>query len=121
MKKEVKTSTPIGPFSQGIIYKDLVFTSGQIGLNPETGEIPVGIKEQTLQVLHNLKAVLIEAGSSPEKVLKCTIFLKNMSDMPAVNELYANFFPAPFPARSGIEVARLPKDVLVEIEAIAHI
>lgn len=123
MKKEILTQqapSPIGPYSQAIAVGSLIFCSGQIALHPETGEI-VGagdVEAQTRQVMKNIGAVLKEAGASFEQVVKTTIFLKSMSDFPKVNGLYGEFFKAPFPARSTVEVARLPKDVLVEIEVI---
>ena len=126
MRKIVATKAApaaIGPYSQGNIFGNLIFTSGQIALDPETGAI-VGttIEEQTEQVLKNLGAILEEAGSSMQKVLKTTVFIKNMNDFAAMNAVYAKFFTeGSFPSRSAVEVARLPKDVLVEIETIAYI
>ncbi|KUO63183.1 MAG: reactive intermediate/imine deaminase [Gracilibacter sp. BRH_c7a] len=112
----------LGPYSPSIVYDSLVFCSGQIGVDPITGTVVEGgIEAQTKQVLLNLTAVLEQAGSSIEKVLKTTVFLKDMNDFAVVNTLYGNFFNIKFPARSCIEVSRLPKDVLVEIELIAHI
>ena len=122
MKKSVSTNNApqaIGPYSQGISFGDLIFTSGQIPVNPAASEIPAGIKEQTKQVLSNISSVLA-AGSSMDKVLKTVVFIKDMNDFTAMNEVYASFFKEPFPARTTVEVARLPKDVLVEIEAIAY-
>ncbi|KXN85727.1 hypothetical protein AN958_10910 [Leucoagaricus sp. SymC.cos] len=111
----------IGPYSQAIKVGSLVFCSGCIPLNPETMEIVPGrIEEQTQQALTNLKAVVEASGSELGKVVKTTVFLKNMSDFIAVNGIYANFFGDHKPARSAVEVARLPKDVLVEIEAIVR-
>jgi len=109
----------IGPYSQGVIAGNLVFTAGQIALNPSTGE-PVGkdIKEQTKQVLENLKAILEAAGSNLSNVIKTTVYLKDMNEFVAMNEVYAEFFSANPPVRSTVEVARLPKDVRVEIEAV---
>jgi len=109
----------IGPYSQGVIAGNLVFTAGQIALNPTTGE-PVGkdIKEQTKQVLENLKAILEAAGSNLSNVIKTTVYLKDMNEFAAMNEVYAEFFSANPPVRSTVEVARLPKDVRVEIEAV---
>lgn len=123
MKLYVETkSAPaaIGPYSQGIVGSDLVFVSGQLPVNPETGKIPDGIEAQTVQSLTNLKAVLESADSGMEKVYKTTVFLKNMDDFAAMNAMYeAAFAGAVFPARSAVEVACLPKGALVEIEAIA--
>ena len=114
----------IGPYSQAISSGDYVYTSGQIPLDPATNQIvPGGIQEQTVRVLENLKAVLAAAGSGLEQVVKTTVFLKDMGDFVGMNEIYARYL-APdgvaAPARSTVEVARLPKDVLVEIEVIAH-
>lgn len=123
MKKEVKTDKApkaIGPYSQGIIANGLVFASGQIAINPQTGELNTGgIEEQTRLVLNNMKAVLEAAGSSLDKVIKCTVFLDDMNNFTLMNGVYGDFFTAPYPARAAVEVARLPKDVKVEIEAIA--
>lgn len=122
-RKVILTSNapePIGPYSQAIQANGFIFCSGQIPLDPKTGQVPVtDIEGQTHRVLENLKAVLEAGGSSLQKVVKTTIFLKNMSDFPKVNQVYAAFFREMAPARSTIEVARLPRDVLVEIEAIA--
>lgn len=114
----------IGPYSQAIEIADFVYTSGQVALDPSTGQlVPGGITEQTTQVLENLKAVLTEAGCHLYDVVKTTVFLKDMNDFAAMNEVYARYF-APDgivpPARSTVEVARLPKDALVEIEVIAR-
>ncbi|MEI7884002.1 MAG: RidA family protein [Clostridia bacterium] len=114
----MKAPAAIGPYSQGMIINDLVFTSGQIPYTPD-GIIENDVKAQTIQSLLNLKAVLEAAGSSLAKVIKTTVFIKDMNDFPKINEVYASFFEEPFPARSCIEAARLPKDVQVEIEAIA--
>jgi 2-iminobutanoate/2-iminopropanoate deaminase len=114
----------IGPYSQAISSGDYVYTSGQIPLDPATNQVvPGGIQEQTVRVLENLKAVLAEAGTGLEHVVKTTVFLKNMADFAGMNEIYARYMApdeVPPPARSTVEVARLPKDVLVEIEVIAH-
>lgn len=126
MRKIVATKAApaaIGPYSQGNIFGNLIFTSGQIPLDPETGAI-VGttIEEQTEQALKNVKAILEDAGSSMQNVLKTTVFLKNIGDFAAMNAVYAKFFTeGAFPSRSAVEVARLPKDVLVEIETIAYL
>ncbi len=123
MKQEVKTEKApkaIGPYSQGIIANGFVFASGQIPLDPATGELNTGtIEEQTRLVLKNLGAVLEAAGSSYDKAVKCTVFLQDMNDFSRMNQVYAEFFKAPFPARAAVQVARLPRDVKVEIEAIA--
>jgi len=112
----------IGPYSQAIRVGDMLFTSGQIALNPETGLLSGGITEQTTRVLENLKAVLAAAGLDFKDVVKTTVFLKSMGDFAAMNEVYATYFAAPGaipPARSTVQVAALPKDALVEIELIA--
>ncbi len=115
-----KAPAAIGPYSQAIKCGDYVFTSGQIPIDPETGELVTGgIKEQAQQVIKNLEAVLEAAGSSLQKVIKTTVFIKDMNEFSVLNEVYSEFFSSSLPARSTIEVARLPKDVLVEIEAIA--
>lgn len=125
MKSIVSTTNApaaIGPYSQAVKIGNFVFTSGQIPINPATGQVITGsVEEQAKLVLNNLKAVLEAAGSSLDKVVKTTVFIKDMNDFAAVNTVYATFFPAEAPARSCVEVARLPKDVLVEIEAIAHL
>jgi len=110
----------IGPYSQAIKAAGLIFTSGQIAIDPATSQIVAGdVSAQTERVLKNLSAILQASGSSMEKVLRCTVFLKNMSDFAAMNEVYGRHFEQAPPARSTVEVARLPKDVLVEIDAIA--
>jgi 2-iminobutanoate/2-iminopropanoate deaminase len=110
----------IGPYSQAITANGLVFCAGQTPIDPATGNLaPGGIEEQTHQVLKNLGAVLQAAGSGFDRVVKTTVFLKNMNDFAAMNAIYATYFTAPPPARSTVEVARLPKDCIVEIECIA--
>ena len=111
----------LGPYSQGIGLGDLVFVSGQIPLDPATGAFPEGIAAQTHQALRNVAAVLAAAGSSLDGVLKTTVFLKDMNDFAVMNAVYAGYFTAAPPARSTIEVARLPRDAMVEIEAIAMV
>lgn len=112
----------IGPYSQAIVYNGIAYLSGQIPLDPATGEIVAGgIEEQTEQVLKNLGAVLAACGSSYEKVLKTTIFVKDMGDFAKVNGIYAKYFAVNPPARATVEAARLPRDVKVEIEAIAAV
>lgn len=108
-----------GPYSQGVGFGDLVFVSGQLPIDLSTGELAEGIEAQTRASLANLEAVLAAGGASFASVLKTTVFLKNMDDFAAMNAIYATAFPASSPARSTIEVARLPKGALVEIEAIA--
>jgi len=123
MKTIVSTNNApaaIGPYSQAIKIGNLLFTAGQIAINPKTSQVEeTTIEGQTKQVLLNLKAILEAGGSSLNKVAKTTVFLKNMNDFVAMNGVYAEFFTDAPPARSSIEVARLPKDVLVEIECIA--
>ncbi|CEG66530.1 Putative Endoribonuclease L-PSP [Rhizopus microsporus] len=110
----------LGPYSHAVKVNNLVYTSGQIALDPATGDIVKGgIKEQTEQVLKNLETVLKASGSSLDKVVKTTVFLKDMNDFVAMNEVYGYFFSDHKPARSAVQVARLPKDVDVEIECIA--
>jgi len=111
----------IGPYCQATKFGELIFTSGQIPLEPKSMEIVEGgITEQTEQVMKNLFAVLEEAGATGETVIKTTCFIKDMNDFVAFNEVYAKYFSASAPSRSCVEVARLPKDVLVEVEAIAY-
>jgi 2-iminobutanoate/2-iminopropanoate deaminase len=123
--KQVSTKNApaaIGPYSQGIIANGFVFCSGQIPANPETGELVKGsITEQTRQSLANVKGVIEAAGSSMNKVAKVTVFLKDMNDFAEMNAEYSKWFSNPPPARAAVEVARLPKDVGVEIEAIAKL
>ncbi|KYG33295.1 RidA family protein [Alkalihalobacillus trypoxylicola] len=109
----------IGPYSQAMIVNNMVYSSGQIPLTSDGDLVNGTVEEQTHQVFKNLKAVLKEAGSSLEKVVKATVFIKNMDDFPAINEVYGQYFSEHKPARSCVEVARLPKDVLIEIEVIA--
>ena len=110
----------IGPYSQAIEANGLVITSGQLPIDPATGEFaPGGIKEQTRQSLTNAKAILEEAGISMANVMKTTVFLSDMNNFAAMNEVYAEFFSEPFPARSAIAVKTLPKNALVEVECIA--
>lgn len=115
-----KAPKAIGPYSQAIEANGLVITSGQLPIDPATGEFaPGGIKEQTRQSLTNAKATLEEAGISLANVMKTTVFLSDMNDFAAMNEVYAEFFNEPFPARSAIAVKTLPKNALVEVECIA--
>lgn len=121
--KEIKTDKApgaIGPYSQAIVAGTLVFASGQLGLDPSTGTFaPGGAAEQARQALMNAQAVLKAAGATMEKVAKTTVFLADMADFVAVNEVYAEFFRAPFPARSAVAVRQLPKGALVEVECVA--
>jgi 2-iminobutanoate/2-iminopropanoate deaminase len=112
----------IGPYSQAVKHNGLVFCSGQIPLDPATGQVVEGgIAEQTARVLDNLKGVLEAAGASLDSVVKTTVFVKDLSEFAAINAVYAKYFGTLAPARSTVEVARLPKDVKVEIEAIAFV
>ena len=117
-----KAPAAIGPYVQGVNLGQMVITSGQLPINPETGEMPADVAEQTLQSLKNGLAIVEEAGLAAKNIKKTTVFVKDLSDFARVNEVYGKFFEdnnAPFPARSCVEVARLPKDALVEIEMIA--
>lgn len=122
MKKQIATTAApgaIGPYSQAIDTGSFLFASGQIPLDPATGNIPEGIEAQTRQVISNIKAILAEAGLTLDNVVKTTVFLADMSFFVPMNEVYASEFTAPFPARSAVAVKELPKQVLVEIEVIA--
>lgn len=123
MKQEVKTDRApkaIGPYSQAVVAGGFVFCSGQIAIDPATGELSTGsIEDQTRLVLTNLGAVLEAAGSSFDGVVKATVFLQDMNEFSRMNQVYAEFFKMPFPARAAVQVARLPRDVKIEIEAIA--
>ena len=121
--KEIKTTKApgaIGPYSQAIEVNGLVYPSGQIGIDPATGAIVEGVEAQAHQVCKNLTELLKAAGTSMDNVVKTTVFIKDMNDFGTVNGIYAQYFTEPYPARSCVEVARLPKDVLVEIEVIAE-
>lgn len=116
-----KAPKAIGPYSQAVLMGDLLFVSGQVPLDPETMTIVSDdVKLQTHQVLKNLQAILNEAGMSLENVVKTTVYIKDLNDFAAINEVYAEYFTTNKPARACVEVARLPKDVKVEIELIAH-
>ena len=123
MKKVISTDlapAAIGPYAQAVVVDGLVITSGQLPINPATGAFPEGIAEQTKQSLENVKAILAEAGIGMDRIVKTTVFLSDMNNFGAMNEVYATFFgEGGYPARSAVEVARLPKDALVEIEVIA--
>ncbi len=117
-----KAPAAVGPYSQAVIAGNLVFCAGQIPLDPATGNIvPGGIEEQARRVLENIKGVLAGAGTSLGRVVKATVFLKDMNDFSGMNKIYAEYFSANFPARSTLQVARIPKDALVEIEVVAEI
>ncbi|GAA7643766.1 RidA family protein [Helicobacter pylori] len=110
----------IGPYSQAIVTNDLVFVSGQLGIDASTGEFKgADIHSQTTQSMENIKAILKEAGLGMDSVVKTTILLKSLDDFAVVNEIYGSYFTEPYPARATFQVAKLPKDALVEIEAIA--
>ncbi len=110
----------IGPYSQAVKAGGFVFTAGQVALDPATGQVvPGDVAAQTERVMKNLAAILHAAGSGMDKVVRCGVFLKSMNDFVAMNEVYGRYFPSAPPARSTVEVARLPKDVLVEIDVIA--
>lgn len=122
MKQPIATTNApgaIGPYSQAIDAGPFLFISGQIPVDPATGDIPQGIAPQTAQSIANIKAILAEAGLSVDNVVKTTVFLADMNDFGAMNAVYAENFTAPFPARSAVAVKELPKQVLVEIEVIA--
>lgn len=125
MKEIIETTTapePVGPYNQAVIAGSLVFTAGQIAMDPKTGTLEKSdIKVQTSRVIKNLEAVLKAAGTDLSQVIKTTVFLKNMDDFAQMNEVYGQFFQKDSPARSAVEVARLPKDVLIEIECVALI
>ena len=114
-----KAPAAIGPYSQASEVNGIVYTSGQIPVNPATGQIPEGAAAQAQQAFTNVTNLLAAAGTSMENVIKTTVFIKNMDDFAIINEVYAKYFPSPYPSRSCVEVARLPKDVLLEVEAIA--
>ena len=121
MVNMINTKLPgaIGPYSQGVEINGFLYTSGQIAMDPETGEMAEGIEAQTKGVLQNLKAVLEEAGYLLSDVIKATVFLKNMDDFSKMNGVYETFFTDKYPARIAVEVSRLPKEALVEIDMIA--
>ncbi|MDR2488395.1 MAG: RidA family protein [Desulfovibrio sp.] len=116
-----KAPAAIGPYSQGIVAGSLIFVSGQLPLHPVSGAMSADPASQARQSMENVKAVLEGAGSGLDKVVKVTIFLRDLEHFAVVNEVYAGFFPGSFPARSCVQAARLPKDALLEIEAIAAI
>ena len=114
-----KAPKAVGPYSQGIAVGDFIFTSGQLPLDPVSNTMPEGIEAQAKQSLDNVKAVVEAGGSDMGKVVKVTIFLKDLNDFSKVNEIYATYFSKDFPARSCVQVARIPRDALIEIEAVA--
>lgn len=123
-KKAIKTNkapAAIGPYSQGVVVGDLLYTSGQLPIDMTTGVMPPTIEEQTKAALGNIKAILEEKGLTMDDVFKVMIFLDDMEEFSAMNEVYKTFFNEPFPSRSCVEVARIPKDAKIEIEAIAKV
>ena len=119
--KTDKAPGALGPYSQAIKINGMVYTSGQLGITPETGEMPEDLASQAHQAFKNLKAVLEAAGTNMENVVKTMVFLSDMNDFVPVNDIYKQYFTNDYPARSAVEVARLPKDAKLEIEAIAYI
>ena len=122
MKVEIESGNApkaIGPYSQAVLVDDTLYVSGNIPVNPATGDVADGIVNQSKQVFENMKAVLNEAGMGFENVVKTTAFLTDLSNFATFNEIYASYFVAPYPARSCVEVSKLPKNVLVEVECIA--
>ena len=122
MKKEISTKNApaaIGPYSQAIEVNGMIYTSGMIPINPQTGELVTGsVEEQAEQAFGNLKALVEASGSSMDKVVKTVVFIQNMDDFAKINAIYEKYFTEPYPARSCVEVARLPKDVALEVEAV---
>lgn len=121
-KKRIKTDQSpgaIGPYNQGIVAGGFLFTSGQLPIHPETGHVPETIEEQTVQVLDNLKAIVEEAGCTMAHVVKCTVYLQNMDDFEVMNSVYASYFEGIAPARATVEVSKMAKNALVEIDAVA--
>lgn len=114
-----KASAAIGPYSQAVEVNGFIYASGQIPIIPETGELALGIEAQTKQALTNVKSIMEAAGLTMANIIKTSVFIKDMNDFGKINEIYATFFDGSYPARSCVEVARLPKDVLIEVEVIA--
>ena len=124
MKSTISTNNApgaIGPYSQAVKMGDFLFVSGQLPINPSTNEMPESVAEQTKQSLENVKAILEAAGSDLQHVVKTTVFLKDMNTFTQMNEVYQSYFTENYPARSAVEISRLPKDALVEIEVIAGV
>lgn len=123
MKQIIETKNapaPIGPYNQAVLLENTLYISGQIAINPQTGNIDTSsVEVETKQVMENLKAILVEAGMDFSNVVKCSIFISDMNNFSKINEVYGNYFTKEFPARETVQVARLPKDVNVEISAIA--
>ncbi|MBP1970950.1 2-iminobutanoate/2-iminopropanoate deaminase [Virgibacillus natechei] len=123
MVKEIFTENApaaLGPYSQAIQAGDFIYVSGQIGINPATSEVVEGIEKQTEQVMKNLKTILTEAGTDFSQVVKFTIYLSSMDDFATVNDIYGAYLSEPYPARATVEVSRLPKDLLVEMDAVVY-
>ena len=123
-KKIIKTNNApeaIGPYSQGVVIGNLLFTSGQIPIDINSGTVPSTIKEQTITALNNVKGVVEAAGLKMSDIIKMTVFITDMNNFAEINEIYKTYFESDFPARSCVEVSRLPKDVMIEIEAIASL
>ncbi|ALX49780.1 RidA family protein [Lentibacillus amyloliquefaciens] len=123
MRKEIFTENApeaIGPYSQAIEAGDFIYISGQIGINPETGEVAEGIEAQTNQVMHNLQAILTEAGTDVSQVVKFTIYIDSMDNFATVNDIYGGYLSKPYPARATVEVSKLPKNVLIEMDAVVY-
>lgn len=121
-KKRIETDQSpgaIGPYNQGIVAGGFLFTSGQLPIHPGTGYVPDSIEEQTVQVLDNLKAIVEEAGSTMDDVVKCTVYLQSMDDFEVMNNVYASYFLGVAPARATVEVSKMAKNALVEIDAVA--
>jgi 2-iminobutanoate/2-iminopropanoate deaminase len=114
-----KAPAAIGPYNQGTVANGVLYTSGQLPINPVTGEVPATIEEQTVQVLENLKAIIEAAGSSMDKVLKCTVYIVDFNDFAVMNSIYSTYFPANPPARATVGISKLAKNALVEIDAVA--
>ena len=123
MKKTIvsteKSPPAVGPYNQGIIAGGFLYTSGQLPINPDSGQVCSSIEGQTAQVLENLKAIIEAAGSTMEKVVKCTVYLQNFSDFEEMNKIYSTYFPFNSPARATVEVSKMAKNALVEIDAVA--
>lgn len=123
-KRQISSSNApaaIGPYSQAMRSGNLIFCSGMIGIDPKTGSIPEGVEAQTKQVMNNIGALLADNGAGYDQILKTTLFIKDMDDFAKINEIYGSYFKGIPPARSTVEVSRLPKDVLVEIESIVAV
>jgi 2-iminobutanoate/2-iminopropanoate deaminase len=116
-----KSPSAIGPYNQGIVAGGVLYTSGQLPIHPETGEVPSTIEEQTAQVLENLKAIIEAAGTTMDNVVKCTVYIQNMSDFVAMNQVYSTYFSDNPPARACVEVSKMAKNALVEIDAIVMV